>query len=116
MREKRQVVPPLAGFVSKWFLGVGAFEAGQTWVLGVLIASGALNAAYFLPILYRVWFAEPSGAWPAEHDFGPNETHLALLIPPVLTAALVVAMGLFAGAETSPLALARYITGLEYAP
>lgn len=109
-------VPPLAGFVSKWFLGVGALDAGQPWVLGVLIASGALNAGYFLPILYRVWFAEPRGEWPDERDLGPGETHPALLAPPLVTAALVVMMGFFAGAEMSPLALVRFITRLEYAP
>jgi len=58
-------LPPLAGFVSKFYLGLGAIEAGAPWVLGVLLASTLLNAAYFLPILYRLWFlplAEGVGA------------------------------------------------------
>ncbi len=55
-------VPPIAGFVSKWYLGLGAVAAGESgWVLPVLIASSLLNAAYFLPILYRAWFLEPAG-------------------------------------------------------
>jgi formate hydrogenlyase subunit 3/multisubunit Na+/H+ antiporter MnhD subunit len=45
-------LPPVAGFVTKWYLGVGALEAGMYWVLAVLVASSLLNAAYFLPILY----------------------------------------------------------------
>ncbi len=39
-------IPPVAGFVSKWYLGQGAVEAGvAAWVLPVLIASSLLNAA-----------------------------------------------------------------------
>ncbi len=60
-------IPPVAGFVSKWYLGLGAVEAGAAaWVLPVLVASSLLNAAYFLPILYRAWFSDAPGAWPAE--------------------------------------------------
>ena len=51
-------VPPLAGFVSKWYLATGALEAGQDWVILVLALSSLLNAAYFLPIVYRGWFKE----------------------------------------------------------
>jgi multicomponent Na+:H+ antiporter subunit D len=40
-------VPPIAGFVSKWQLGLGGLEAGQVWVIFVLAASSLLNAAYF---------------------------------------------------------------------
>jgi multicomponent Na+:H+ antiporter subunit D len=32
-------VPPVAGFVSKWYLGLGAAKAGSEWVLLVLRAS-----------------------------------------------------------------------------
>ena len=53
-------VPPTAGFVTKWYLGLGALESGDAWVIGVLVASSLLNAAYFLPILYAAWFREPS--------------------------------------------------------
>ncbi|CAG0898493.1 unnamed protein product, partial [Cyprideis torosa] len=49
-------VPPMAGFISKYYLGIGCIETGQPWVLLVLISSSLLNAAYFLPILHRAWF------------------------------------------------------------
>ncbi|HRQ63513.1 MAG TPA: proton-conducting transporter membrane subunit, partial [Xanthomonadaceae bacterium] len=58
-------VPPLAGFVSKWYLGTGALAVGQPWVLGVLVVSTVLNAAYFLPLLRRIWFAPAPPRWPA---------------------------------------------------
>ncbi len=57
-------VPPMAGFITKWFLGIGAADAGQPWVIGVLAASGLLNAAYFLPIVYAAWFKRPAHPGP----------------------------------------------------
>jgi multicomponent Na+:H+ antiporter subunit D len=56
-------VPPIAGFVSKWYLGTGSVAAGADWVIVVLGASSLLNAMYFLPILHRAWFREPDGEW-----------------------------------------------------
>lgn len=107
--------PPMAGFVSKWYLGLGAIGAGHYWVLGVLAASTALNAAYFLPVLYRVWFLPASEAWP-EPAPGQAETHRMLLWPTLITAALALAAGLLAGAPFSPLAWARLIAAREYGP
>jgi len=108
--------PPLVGFISKWYLGLGALEAGQGWVVWVLAVSSALNAAYFLPILYAAWFKAPAGAWPAERSFGRRETAWALLAPPLVTAFLVLALGLLALAPFSPLQWAAFIGNLEYAP
>ncbi len=107
-------LPPLAGFVSKWYLGVGALQAGQGWVIWVLAASTLLNAAYFLPILRAAWFEPAPAAWPHEETFR-HETALGLLVPPLITALLVVAAGLFAGSDFSPLAWARLIVAREYA-
>ncbi|WP_437579419.1 complex I subunit 5 family protein [Sorangium sp. So ce887] len=107
-------VPPLAGFVTKWYLGVGALEANQPWVLGVLIVSSLLNAAYFLPILYDAWFGEPTATWPAAS--GRAETGLFLLLPPLVTAALCLAVGVFAGTPLSPLAWAKLIAAREFLP
>ena len=109
-------VPPVAGFVSKWYLGLGALEAGMaTWVMPVLITSSVLNAAYFLPVLYRAWFRDPGPAWPAEHIPAARfETSAALLWPPVVTAMLALAAGLFAAAPYSPLEWATLIAHREY--
>ena len=108
--------PPLAGFFSKWYLGLGALEAGQSWVLFILAGSSLLNAGYFLPILYATWFKAPPDSWPAERSFGRRETAWALLAPPVITALLTLAVGLLASAPFSPLQWAHFITTLEYMP
>lgn len=108
-------VPPIAGFVSKWYLGLGAVEAGAHWVLLVLVASSLLNAAYFLPILFRIWFRPAANRWPAEQPApGRVETVAALLWPPLITAALALLAGLFASAPVTPLEWATLIAGREY--
>ncbi|MCP5413065.1 MAG: monovalent cation/H+ antiporter subunit D family protein [Chromatiaceae bacterium] len=109
-------IPPVAGFVSKWYLGLGAAESGAAlWVLPVLVGSSLLNAAYFLPILYRAWFGQPPAKWPGGHTHaGRWEINQALLWPPLLTAGLALAAGLFAAAPYSPLEWARLIAEREY--
>jgi multicomponent Na+:H+ antiporter subunit D len=109
-------VPPVAGFVSKWYLGLGAVEAGMAaWVIPVLLVSSILNAAYFLPVLYRAWFREPVSPWPAERiPAGRYETSISLLWPPLVTAGLALAAGLFAAAPYSPLEWAGLIAQREY--
>jgi multicomponent Na+:H+ antiporter subunit D len=109
-------VPPLAGYITKWYLKKGAITAGQEWVALVLAASSLLNAAYFLPILYRAWFLRPPDQWPHEHHFGKQETHWMLLAAPLVTAALVVWAGVFAESSFSPLAWVKLIAAREYGP
>lgn len=59
-------LPPTAGFASKLFLVQGAAsDPGWGFVLAVLFASAFLNAAYFLPILWRAFFRPlPAGEEP----------------------------------------------------
>jgi len=107
-------VPPVAGFVTKWALGLGALEAGAPWVLAVLAASTVLNAAYFLPILRRAWFEEPQ-----RPDWGPPaklEASAMLLVPALLTAALSLLAGLLAAADGSPLGWTTIVVAQEWRP
>ncbi|MGK4002412.1 proton-conducting transporter membrane subunit [Sorangium sp. So ce1036] len=107
-------VPPLAGFVTKWYLGIGALEAGQPWVVGVLLVSSLLNAAYFLPIVCDAWFREPAAPWPGAGR--RVEVGLSLLLPTLVTAALALAVGLFADTPLSPLGWAKLIAEREFRP
>ncbi|MDW7711917.1 MAG: proton-conducting transporter membrane subunit [Deferrisomatales bacterium] len=110
-------VPPLAGFVSKWYLAVGALEAGQGWVLLVLVASSGLNAAYFLPVIHAAWFrpARPEH-WADPHPRGRLETGWMLLAPILVTALLSVLVGVAAHSPASPLAWVRVIAAQEAGP
>jgi len=107
-------VPPVAGFISKWYLGLGSLEMGQDWVVLVLAGSSLLNAAYFLPILHAAWFRAPPDTWPEEHNFGNKETAWALLLPPLITAAMALGAGLLAWLPFSPLEWAKLIAEREF--
>jgi multicomponent Na+:H+ antiporter subunit D len=109
-------VPPTAGFISKWYLATGAAAAEQPWFIVVLIISSLLNAVYFLPIVYSVWFMHPTGPWPADHRFGRFETRATLLGPPLVTAFLILAVGLLANVPFSPLDWAKMIVARKYGP
>ncbi|MCK9525196.1 MAG: monovalent cation/H+ antiporter subunit D family protein [Limnochordia bacterium] len=49
-------IPPLSGFISKWYLGLGALEANQLVFLFVLLLSSLLNGFYYLPIVIAGFF------------------------------------------------------------
>ena len=49
-------LPPTGGFFSKWYMVLGTLQAGQWPMLIVLLVSSLLNAAYFLPIVYKAFF------------------------------------------------------------
>ena len=108
--------PLTAGAVSKAWLIDGARAAEMEWVSAVLWASSLLNAAYFLPILWRAWFKAVPQTWPGEQipARGRRETAWLLLLPPLITATAVLATGLGADAAWSPLAWARLIASREY--
>jgi len=84
--------PPVAGFVTKLYLLIGALDAGAIGILVVLVASTLLNAAYFVPVVYHGFFGKPS-AEDAGHHF--KEAPLAMVIPLCLTAAISVLLGLY---------------------
>lgn len=108
--------PLTAGAVSKAWLGDGAEAVGMEWVVWVLWTSSLLNAAYFLPILWRAWMRPAPAAWPAEHipAKGRRETAWLLLLPPLITAVAVLVAGMFPEAGWSPLSWARLIAEREY--
>ncbi len=104
-------LPPLPGFVTKWYLGLGGLAAGDVWVVAVLVLSTVLNAAYFLPILRRAWFADGIPAVPHASEAGP-----LLISSTVTAAALSLAAGLFANMVISPLTWTRLVIERLYAP
>ena len=83
-------IPPMGGFISKWYLATGAVEAGMYPILIVLLVSTLLNAGYFLPIIHKAFFLpSPEG----EAVDGIKEAPKIMVIPLCLTA--VCAMALF---------------------
>ncbi len=80
-------VPPTGGFVSKWYILAGAFQADNYAAIGTIIISTALNAAYFLPIVFMAWFQKEDTPPAKEHGEAPFAAVLALMITATLTLA-----------------------------
>ena len=100
-------VPLTAGFVSKWYLSLGAMQAGEWIFVVVLITSSILNAAYWLPVIYMAFFKVEPGT-----RFHVKEAHWTLLVPTLICAVYVILLGTFAEVPGMPLSLAR--TAVEY--
>jgi multicomponent Na+:H+ antiporter subunit D len=97
-------IPPLAGFLSKWYLLLGAWQADHLMAMLIITVSTLLNAAYFVPILYVAWFRRPS---PAVGDHG--EAPLAIVISLAITAMLTLSLFLWLEA---PMKLVSAIPGV----
>jgi multicomponent Na+:H+ antiporter subunit D len=96
-------VPPTAGFVSKWYLLSGAISTQQLAAAAVIAASTVLNAAYFMPIVYRAFFLPPE-----KEAHGHGEAPVLMLAALSVTAALTVALFFW---PRVPLQLARSLVG-----
>ena len=78
-------IPPFNGFLSKWFLGLGALEVNQPFLAIVLLVSSLLNAVYYLPIVINAFFRKE------EHDFSMiKEDSYKMLLPVVILAIATV--------------------------
>ncbi len=99
-------VPPTGGFLSKWNLLLGSAQAEAWVIMGVLLLSSLLNAAYFLPIVYRAFFPAPGAAALVE---SAGEAPAWCLAPPLFCAAVSVAV--FFHPEPF-IQLARMVAGL----
>ncbi|NLI20664.1 MAG: proton-conducting membrane transporter [Clostridiales bacterium] len=91
-------IPPLAGFLSKWYLARGALEGGLavfSW-LGpvVLLVSALLTAGYLLPVSTAAFFPG-MGKDALATAFPRGEAGAAMRWPMLLLAALALLAGLW---------------------
>ena len=85
-------IPGTAGFISKWYLVLGAIEAGRWWLAGFIVATSLIAVAY-------VWrFVEAAYLAPA----GPGTPERGEAPPVMLASAwLLVAACIWFGFDTS---------------
>ena len=95
-------VPLLAGFITKWYLCLGAMQAHKMIFVFVMLASSLLNAAYWLPIIYDAYFREPP-----DGNTEVKEAKPTLLYPTIICSLYVVALGTLAEVPGLPLSVAR---------
>ena len=75
-------LPPLGGFVSKWYLALGALDRDAIWVVVVLLVSSLLNVFYLLPVAVTAFFRTEE----TEENPGIQEAPMACVVPLALTA------------------------------
>jgi multicomponent Na+:H+ antiporter subunit D len=83
-------IPPMSGFISKWYLCLGSLEATEIVFLTVLLASALLDIAYFAPIIYHSFFKSP----PEQTHSGLNEPSLWMVVPIGACAVASIFLGL----------------------
>jgi multicomponent Na+:H+ antiporter subunit D len=82
-------LPPLAGFWSKLFVVVAAWQAGFRAAAAVAVLASVLTLAYFLSMQRRVFFGKVAPRCQAVVEVGPFG-----LVPALLLAAVTVGLGL----------------------
>ena len=80
-------MPPCGGFLSKWYLVLGALEADKIAILVVLLFSSLLNASYFMPVVYRAFFCPSEEAL---FEARVQEAPLCCVVPLVITAVISI--------------------------
>jgi len=96
-------VPPTAGFFSKWYLILGAIEAGSYHFMAALLISSLVNAILFFRIIEIAYF-EPK----ADHHHGTesseaviSEAPFSMLLPLLVVAVGLIVIGLYSGTIVS---------------
>jgi multicomponent Na+:H+ antiporter subunit D len=98
-------VPLTVGFVSKWYLAVGALEAGRWYIVPVILLSSLLTAVYFWRIIEGIYFGgretSSSHESPGGADRVLSEAPAGMLAPMLVMAALCVFFGTMTMLPTS---------------
>lgn len=80
--------PGTAGFISKWYLAMGAIDAGLYSIVFLIVLSSLISVVYIGRITEVIWFREPTGA-AAE----AKEAPLSMLISLWLLAGATIYLG-----------------------
>lgn len=83
-------VPGTSGFVSKWYLVLGALEGGRYIYIGAILLSSLLNGIYYFPIVITAYFG--SDPQPSTER---SDVPRSMLVPVVLLAAATVFFGFY---------------------
>ncbi|MEQ8345696.1 MAG: monovalent cation/H+ antiporter subunit D family protein [Sneathiellaceae bacterium] len=81
--------PGTAGFISKWFLAVGAADQGRWWLVGLMMVGSLLTLVYMARVLEIAFFRPPS---PRLEKV--TEAPLQLLLPALALSAATIWFGI----------------------
>jgi formate hydrogenlyase subunit 3/multisubunit Na+/H+ antiporter MnhD subunit len=92
--------PPVAGFISKWFLCLGTIQSGHLVLLAVILISSLLDVIYFFPIVKTAFFDKAPEDAAADGSSTrmlelKRPLYLFMVVPLAITAALSIAFCFF---------------------
>ncbi len=90
-------LPPIAGWISKWYMVEGFLKIGNPWLASVYIISSIIEIGFLTPPILYAYFGKDEGkhsakAHPADSKY---EAPLDMLIPLAVVAILSITFGLF---------------------
>ena len=83
-------IPPVCGYLSKWYLCLGSLDAKEMIFILILLTSSLLNVAYFFPIVYSAFFKKEGEAGPAARA----DASWWMLAPILVCALMSIILGL----------------------
>ncbi|NNL77781.1 MAG: monovalent cation/H+ antiporter subunit D family protein, partial [Desulfobacterales bacterium] len=102
--------PPLAGFISKWHVALGAVESGAIFFLIIIFAGSLLDVVYFFPVIRTAFFSKmPEDKTPTNEKMEIDEIavrknsvlenqqgiYLMMIVPLAITAVFSILLCLF---------------------
>lgn len=97
-------IPPLSGFISKWYLAQGALSSGTgawSWIgPAVLLVSALLTAGYLLPLTIQGFFpgTDFDESELRQKKLVGKEPSMLMMVPVAVLAFGTIVLGLFPGA------------------
>jgi multicomponent Na+:H+ antiporter subunit D len=82
--------PGTAGFISKWYLALGALDNGSWLLVFLIVASSVISVVYVGRVIEVVWFREPT----ASAVIAASDPPFSMLLPLVALAASVIYFGI----------------------
>jgi len=83
-------IPGTAGFITKWYLVLGAIGAGRWWLAAFVVLTSLIAVAYVWRFVEAAYLGEPGSETPQ-----PGEAPAAMLAPAWLLVAASVVFGLY---------------------
>ena len=94
--------PPLAGFISKWHVALGAVESGALFFLVIIFAGSLLDVVYFFPVIRTAFFGKPREDEKLTHDLEKKKNlenrraiYLFMVVPLAITAIFSILLCLY---------------------
>ncbi len=86
-------MPPFCGFVSEWYICLGAIDSGHIGFAVVMLAGSLLSVVYYMKVINSLYFKFPRDLNAAE--IVVDEAPLSMLAPIWLLALAAIGLGLF---------------------